>query len=413
MSQHKYVRLLTRLIDTPLLINSTKLATLTEKIAIPLMFGQADDIVRTEVNATKYEILEKQLSAGNKVGIIEVTDSLVSKEVSAASGMTSYQRIASQIDGAVARGFTTIGFDIDSPGGEASGLFGLTEKIRQLSTRGIRTFAFIDNATSAAYAIAAATQKVYSSEIAMSGSIAALMVHRDTVKADEEAGFKYTIFQSKELKALGHPHESLSEAATEKMTSILASLDSTFNNDIVKSRPALSIDAIIGMKGASFTAEESLQLNLVDAIVPNMETALADFFKTTTSPKNQGVKMSESDLATQLEAAQSTIVALETSLATQLADAVSAERARCLSVLKNQSTLNLSLDSALSHISKGYSAEQSLEMMTDTRAEFDRLRAIDTSTSGSSTVGLDDPLQQDKTSRTEFLRSSYKAAKGL
>jgi enoyl-CoA hydratase/carnithine racemase len=197
------------------------------------------------------------------------------------------------------------------------------------------------------------------------------------------------------------------------MTSILASLDSTFNNDIVKSRPALSIDAIIGMKGASFTAEESLQLNLVDAIVPNMETALADFFKTTTSPKNQGVKMSESDLATQLEAAQSTIVALETSLATQLADAVSAERARCLSVLKNQSTLNLSLDSALSHISKGYSAEQSLEMMTDTRAEFDRLRAIDTSTSGSSTVGLDDPLQQDKTSRTEFLRSSYKAAKGL
>jgi hypothetical protein len=71
------------------------------------------------------------------------------------------------------------------------------------------------------------------------------------------------------------------------------------------------------------------------------------------------------------------------------------------------------LDSALSHISKGYSAEQSLEMMTDTRAEFDRLKAIDTSTSGSSTVGLDDPLQQDKTSRTEFLRSSYKAAKGL
>ena len=418
MAEKSHFRLLARLHGVPLLISEDKLRIITEAVTLPLLLGQADSIPRVagQTNATKTEFASEMERNGRKLGMIAVFDSLVSKDVNAASGMTSYERINDQIDGAIARGFTDLGFYIDSPGGEATGLFGLTEKIRSLPSRGISTFAFVDNATSAAYAIAAATETLYTSETAVLGSIAALMVHSENTIQAEQKGITYTVLRSKELKAIGDPFTKLDDAAREKLTTMLASMDAAFNNDIAKSRPQLTIENIVDLKGASFMATETNAAKLADKMVPNLETALSDFFKTKKPvTKNKGVKMDElAQAQAQLAEAQTQIASLKAAHEVALTEVVTAERERSVKILNASKTLNVGLDSALNHIEKGYDAALSLEVMTEIAESKDSSKKIDTSTGSGATVHLDaDPKAQNSASAVSFLKDAFSKAKGL
>ena len=421
MAEKSYARLLTRLHNAPILMSEDKLRIITEAVTLPLLFGKADLIDRTpaQTNATKKEFQNSFEQNGRKLQIITAFDSLVSKDVNAASGMSSYESINWAIDNAIASGVTDIGFYIDSPGGEATGLFGLTEKIRSLPSRGISTFAFADNATSAAYAIASATQKVYASEIATMGSIAALMVHAEVSKAADASGTTYTIFRSKELKALGASLTPLSDAAKEKFTSMLDVLDTAFNNDVVKGRPQLTVDNIIAMKGASFSAGEALKLKLVDKIVPNLETALSDFFKQPKTTSQKGVKMSDEakDLQVKLAETEAKLAQFEASAATQMqeaiASAVASERQRAVAILSTSKTLKIGFDTALAHVEKGHSTEMSLEIMTAIAEATDSSKNIDSSSS-TSTVQTDEGVNlNDSASKIAMMKAAYKKQLGI
>lgn len=415
MAEKYYLRLIARLHGTPLLINEDKLRIITEAVTLPLLLGQSDSIPRVagQTNATVTDFASEMERNGRKLGMISVFDSLVSKDVNAASGMTSYERISAQIDAAISRGFTDIGFYVDSPGGEATGLFGLTEKIRSLPSRGISTFAFVDNATSAAYAIAAATETVYASETANLGSIAALMVHSENTLASEQKGITYTVFRSKELKAIGDGYTKLTEAAVEKITSMLASMDAAFNNDIAKSRPQLSIEDIVGLKGASFMASETQAVKLADKVASNLENALSDYFKQPkTVTKTKGVKMDElAQAQAQLAEAQTQITKMKADHEVALSEAVAAERTRAVAIMKASGTLRVSADTAVAHVEKGYSSELSSEVMTEIAANRDASTKIDTSTGSGSTVETDEGKKEEN--KGSFMRSAFAAAKGI
>lgn len=411
----KYHRLLARLEGQPLMIAEGKLRIITEHVTIPLMLGKELDDTSPSMS---YATSKTVPAGGPKLAVISVFDSLVSKNASAASGMTSYEGIASAIDEAVMRGATEIGFYIDSPGGEVSGLFGLTEKIRGLPAQGISTFSFTDGMmTSAAQAIGAAAQKSYASETALVGSIAAIMVHAESSKADAARGITYEIFRSKEEKALADSKTPLSDAAREKITSMLASMDTAFNNDIVASRPNLTVQAIVDMKGSEFMAETGLKLGLIDGIMANLETVMSTRYKSSTSRK--GVKMEEELLQVKaaLEAEKTARAAAETALATAQAaiettraEAQTAERTRCVAVLKAAPTLRLSPELALEHIEAGYSSEASLAMMTAIAT------GISAATATNGSVGLQSTLDKgpggDPVDNTAALASAYKAATG-
>lgn len=273
----KHLRLLSRLEGACLLIAEDKLRLITEKVTLPIFLGQSEAVEHLPAGSL-VAYRGDAVSAGTqnlpKVGVIEVFDSLVSKSASAASGMTSYQSIAAQIDSAIAQGFSKIVFNIDSPGGEASGLFSLTDKIRKLADRNIETIAYADGmACSAAYGIFAACQKTYATETSILGSIGVLMVHVDTSAKDAADGKTYTILRSKSEKALGDSHSPLSEQAVSKMQLLLDTMDAAFNNDISASR-GLSVDQIKSMKGSEFMAGDALKLGLVDKIVSGFDEAL-------------------------------------------------------------------------------------------------------------------------------------------
>jgi ClpP class serine protease len=348
------------------------------------------------------------------VAILTVFDSLFAKTGAGMSGATTYEGLSRSIDDAVADGYETIGFYIDSPGGEAFGLFSLMGKIRNLKAQGIRTFAFTDGmATSAAYGIAAAVETFYATPLSVVGSIAAVSAHVEVSQRDAKEGVVWTIFRSKEEKALGDAHTPLSDEVRAKFEAHLATVDSLFNNEVLEGQRNLTLEKIIEMKGSEFMAEEAMTLGLVDQLVMDLPAALQDFClacQPKPKPKKPGVSMESETTNPELVAA--TIIQANLLTEAQRDEAVklavSAERARVLSLCSNAQSLGFNLATVQRHIERGYTVDASLEIMTDIRAERERDTAINTTTSASTSTAQDDLHLEGRAN----LRTSLAKARG-
>lgn len=386
-----YHRVLTRLINTPLAISQDKLEILSSEVAMkllagtPLSLGVAQPTQKAEAQST------------SNTAIIKVYDSLVAKGGAGESGFTSYEGLKSKIQGAISNGASKIVLYVDSPGGEVAGLFGLTDFIASIpATYGVETVAFTDGyMTSAAYAIGSAAQKVYATESSLVGSIGVLMTLVDVTKADEQKGYTYTILRSKELKAVYNPHETISETALEKSKATLEALDSMFNAEVAKNRPNLSLEDIMNMKADSFLASQALELGLIDGIVASIDeitgTSNPSSSKglTTNSTSIKGEIMTLEEAKAKLAATESELTALKASASVAVADAVKAERTRCLDILAAGQTLKISAEQVTKRISAGTSKEDSLDVFTAIADAVGTNTAIDTSTGAEATVEKD------------------------
>jgi len=371
-----FIHLRARVLNTPLFISQSKLEMISDAVLLPAFtgVGEINTVFDTSVKLQEREqFAQKTVSNPNKdLAVINVYDTLQAKGgFGGLSGFTTYESIRGNLQNAVDTGYKDILLNIDSPGGEVVGLFALTTYIRSLVASGINITSYVDgSATSAAYAIAAATSARYATNTSFLGSIAAIMVHMETSKADATAGKTYTIFRSKEEKALGDTHTALTDEVKGKFQAILDSMDTMFNNDVLASMPQLSLQSILDMKGSEFMAAEALQLGLIDKIVSGadsaIELALQKKTKTTTSTKTpKGVKMNEDELRTMLLQAQTEVATLKAEAATNVKLAIDTERARSLSILTAAKSLNIGMDTAIKHITKGFEADTSLEILTE------------------------------------------------
>ncbi len=422
-----YVRLLTRITNTPLFISESKLELITENVLVKLALGQepSTTFIR-EPAAVQARTATKEAAkkSANDIAMIDIFDSLQAKGVMGGlSGFTTYESIRSSMQSAVDSGYSNIMLNIDSPGGEVTGLFALTSYIRALTAQGVNVISYIDGmATSAAYAIAAASSKRYATNTSLLGSIAAIMVHLEVSKADATAGKTYTIFRSKSEKALGDAHTELSDKAKAKFTMLLDNMDTLFNNDIVESMPQLSLQSIIDMKGSEFIASEALQLGLIDAIVPEVDSAIKLALQdkiskplTKLQTTHKGVKMDTEELQKALLQAQAEVAQLKAEAVVAGKSATEAERARTLAILSTTTTLKLDMATAIKHITKGYDAEASLDMQTEIAEALGRATSLE----GAPTQAALDPDINAKLSangkvvpenKMEELRAAAKAA---
>ena len=411
---NKYLKLLTRLTDQPLMISESKLIVITENVVIPLLLGNRDSIENLPSMSLARPSMRGETSAP-ALGVIEVFDSLVSKNASAASGMTSYESISNQIDSAITAGVGTLIFYIDSPGGEAFGLFPLTDKIRNLSSRGISTIAFTDGMmTSAAYAIGAACKKVYAVESSLIGSIACIMTHIDTSIKDKTEGKSYTILRSKSEKALGDSHTPLNEETLTKMRGMLASLDSMFNNDVVSSRKSLTLESVIALKGSEFLAETALELNLIDKVVSSFDSLLTDLTSPLTQNK-KGTYMSDSPDTTVLmllseEKANTARLTAELNtltaeLATIAGSTAATAKSEIITLMETADKLRLPASMVIERLKADSSIEVSRAIMSAIAVHTQP--KLDSSSENLSTLAAE--IDADKTST---LRAAYAAATG-
>lgn len=150
------------------------------------------------------------------IAVIPVYGTLVRRSIGleAASGLTSYGEISAMIDAALSDpGVSGILLDVDSPGGEAGGVFELAQRIR--ATDAVKPVWAIasDSAFSAAYAIASAASRLYVTQTAGVGSIGVIAMHVDQTARDAQEGYRYTAITAGDQKNDFSPHEKLSTEA--------------------------------------------------------------------------------------------------------------------------------------------------------------------------------------------------------
>ena len=190
------------------------------------------------------------------------------------SGATGYDGLWAQLMHAVANDAVKgIWLSINSPGGTVDGLFDLTDAIYSNSARfgGKPIWAMAaDQACSAAYAIAAAADKVFVPQLGITGSIGCVIMHAEVTQALEEQGVNVTIFRSKERKARGGMMEALDEATTEKFQSLVDEADAVFVDRVARYR-GLSKKSVHETAGDVYTGSRALATGLVSAVLSEPE----------------------------------------------------------------------------------------------------------------------------------------------
>jgi signal peptide peptidase SppA len=210
------------------------------------------------------------------IAVIPIYGSLVKRTVGlqVESGLTSYASIANQIDSAVADpAVSGIVLDIDSPGGEAAGVFELSRRIRAAAQQKPIWAVANDAAFSAAYAIAASAERLFITETAGVGSIGVIALHVDQSARDATDGLRYTAITAGEHKNDFSPHEPLSIQAHASLQSEVDRLYAIFTDQVAQMR-GIKPQAVRGTQAALFFGEDAVKADLADGVL-SLDAAVA------------------------------------------------------------------------------------------------------------------------------------------
>lgn len=266
------VHLASRLYGTPLLIARPKLdvilSVLGSRIGLPDL-DMAMPLPTPRQSAT---------SGHAGIAVIPVVGTLVRRSmgIEAASGLMSYGEIEARLDAALADPQVAgILLDLDSPGGEASGVFELAERIRAACTIKPIWAHANDAAYSAAFAIAAACQRLTLSQTAGVGSIGVIALHVDQSVKDAKDGLNYTAVFAGSHKNDFSPHEPLTPQATTALQTEVDRLYDIFVNQVGQMR-GIDPDAVRATEAGLFYAEQAVAAGLADAVMP-FEQVMTEF----------------------------------------------------------------------------------------------------------------------------------------
>ena len=263
--------LASRLIGTPLLLARAKLdvllAVLGERIGVP------------QVSVAAFEpVIAPSVRTQSSIAVIPVFGTLVRRTngLEAASGLTSYSELAARLQAAsVDQAVRGVLLEIDSPGGEAGGVFELAEQVRTLAQHKPVWAVAVDSALSAAYAIAAAANRVVVTRTAGVGSIGVIAMHIDQSARDAQQGYRYTPVVAGAHKADLSPHAVLAPEALTRLQREVDRLYDLFVDHVALMR-GLDADAIRATEAALYFADDAVRAGLADA-VGGFDDTLAEF----------------------------------------------------------------------------------------------------------------------------------------
>ncbi len=203
-------------------------------------------------------------------------------------GASVYGEVGDAVEAALAdpsvRGVV---MEIDSPGGEVAGMFDLADRLgalRQSVSKPLWAVAS-ESATSAAYAIASAAERIYVTRTGEVGSIGVVAAHVDQSGSDAKAGLAWTFIHAGARKLDGNPHEPLSDPAR---AAIQADVDALYGElvSLVARNRSLTPEAVRGTEAAIYRGRAGVALGLADRI-GTVETALAEMTTTLAAPTSR------------------------------------------------------------------------------------------------------------------------------
>ncbi len=294
-----------RVFATPLMISRAKLDVIVGIIA-PRLQGEA--LPPAAPAATR----GLDIGAGG-IAIIPITGTLVRRTVGleAQSGLTSYAEIAEQVQQAVADpSVCAILLDLDSPGGEAGGVFDLADQIYAARQAKPVWAVANEDAFSAAYALAASAERLYVTRTGGVGSIGVIAMHLDQSQADTDEGLKYSPIFAGAHKNDYSPHEPLADPARASLQAEVDRVYGLFVEGVARGRN-MSAEAVRATEAALFFGENGVAAGLADKI-GTFEDALADLSTSLSSqsstfilnPSRKAIKMTTQENQPQIEAAK-------------------------------------------------------------------------------------------------------------
>jgi ClpP class serine protease len=202
------------------------------------------------------------------VAVIPIEGSLIHKGgwVGSYSGETSYQGLQAQISAAGRHpNVRGVAFEVDSFGGEASGVFETADMIAQLSLAKPTIAILTDHALSAGYLLAAASRQIVTPKHGNLGSIGAITLHMDMTGALEKKGVKVTVIRA-ERKAEANPVEPLSAKAADHLKASLEATRLSFADAVGRYRGArFTKERAMATEAHYYGGEEAVAMGLADA----------------------------------------------------------------------------------------------------------------------------------------------------
>lgn len=263
--------LASRLYGTPLLVARSKLDIILS------VLGERIDWPERQL-AVPLPPPRAQTEASPGIAIVPIYGTLVRRGLGleAASGLTSYGEIGAMLSAALADpSIAGILLDIDSPGGEAGGVFELARKIRAVDAQKPVWAIASDSAFSAAYAIACSASRVYVTQTGGVGSIGVIAMHVDQSARDVQEGYRYTAITAGDQKNDFSPHQPLDKEALARLQAEVDRLYGIFVEHVAAMRK-LEPRFVRSTQAGLYFGPEAVAAGLAD-IEASPATALTDF----------------------------------------------------------------------------------------------------------------------------------------
>lgn len=171
----------------------------------------------------------------------------------------SYDAIKERVTKALAEHPKAIVMCLDSPGGLVSGCFDTAREIRAMCARArVPLYAFVDGqATSAAYALACAAERIFATETSVLGSIGVIDTLADVTAQDAMFGVKIKLVASGARKTDGNPHAPLTEDAELAALNRVNALADIFFRWVSEAR-GIAPEAVRGLEAAVLLGSQTV-----------------------------------------------------------------------------------------------------------------------------------------------------------
>lgn len=362
-----------RVLNRPLLLHPAKAEVIMQVLEGRLGIGQAaapplltPDANRFVGRYSRSDGSYRMTAAKDGVAILSIPGSLVNRGawIGASSGLVSYEGIAAQLRDAQADPEVhSILLDIDSPGGEAGGMFALADLVAEVNKSKPVTAMVNDMAASAAYGIASAASEIVVSPTSLVGSIGVVLTHVDRSAEMEAAGRKVTLIYAGAHKVDGNPFGPLSAEVRADLQKEVEALYGQFTSLVGRGRGSrLDETSARATEARVFIGEEAVSRGLADRVA-SLDTVLAELSTrgAVAAPydKRKGIAMSNTQgAAPQAENAGITQAQHDAAVNTARAEGATAERSRIASILRHEQAAGREEQAATLALETDLTAEQ-------------------------------------------------------
>lgn len=282
----RYANLISRVFDTPLMIQERKLLTLLEVLGPRLgitefkpSMMEDDDRVETPqaahfdgiltMNGATFEPRAEGHFVGNGVAVIPVIGTLVQRAdwMDAMSGMQSYTGIEQMLGAALDdRHVGEIVMEFDSRGGEVAGAFDSVDRIYEQRGKGKKITAVVsETAASAAYLLASAADEIVVPRTGSVGSIGVVAAHMDYSRAMDKKGVAITYVYAGDKKVDGNPFMPLSQSVKQEWQDEIDAVYKMFV-DTVSRNIGASADSLRGTKAGMYSGFKAVDAGLAHRV---------------------------------------------------------------------------------------------------------------------------------------------------